>query len=111
MINIGDTFGCKGNKIALKSYHGKYVVAENGGGGSANANRDDTGPWESFSVEELGGNKVSLKSINNKYLVAEDASTGYEVNANRNARGPWEIFTVEKLQGGTIALKPTMDAT
>ena len=67
MINIGDTFGCKGNKIALKSYHGKYIEAENGGGGSANANRDDTGTWESFTVEELGGNKVFLKSFNNKY--------------------------------------------
>jgi len=99
----GNIFGCKEDKISLKSYHRKYVVAERDG--SVNANRDDKGTWEVFTVERLGGNKIALKSWHNKYLVAENATRGYEVNANRNVRGPWEEFTVENKQNNTVALK------
>ena len=96
-------FGCSTNKVALKSYHGKYVVAESNG--AANANRAEKGSWETFIVENLGPNKVSFKSNHGKYLVAEDERGNYDINATRDHRGPFEIFTVEYQAGGTIALK------
>jgi len=34
---------------------GKYVVAENGGGGVVNANRDSASTWETFSLYDLNG--------------------------------------------------------
>ena len=90
-----------GHKIALKSNHGKYVVAEKDG--KANANRKHARSWETFTVEYLGGNKIALKSTHGKYLVAEKKDK--EVNANRPHRKSWETFTVEKQKGGKIALK------
>ena len=98
---MSNAFGC--NKVALKSYFGKYVVAELDG--TANVNRINRDVWEMFSVENLGSNKISLISHHGKYLVAEDGKAGYDINANRDNRGPWEIFKVEKQEGETIALK------
>ena len=92
---------CKWTKIALKSFHGKYVVAEKSG--KANANRNHARSWETFTVEDLGKNKIALKSVHGKYLVAEKSNK--DVNANRSKRGPWEVFQVEKQRDGTIALK------
>ena len=73
----------------MKSYHGKYIVAESNG--AANANRAETGPWEIFTVEEVSAGKIALRSHHGKYLVAESS---YEVNANRDTRDSWEVFEV-----------------
>ena len=102
-LSEGNAFGCRNNKVALKSYFGTYVVAKPDG--TANANRDRRDIWETFTLEDLGSNRVALKSYHGKYLVAEDRNRGYAINANRNDRGPWEIFTVEQQPGGAIALK------
>ena len=77
-------FGCPNDKIALKSYHGKYVVAESDG--AANANRAERDSWEIFTVEEVSFGRIALRSHHGKYLVAEDSRSGYEVNANRDKR-------------------------
>jgi hypothetical protein len=89
--------------VALKSYFGKYVVAELDG--TANVDRIKRDIWEIFTVEDLGSSRISLVSHHGKYLVAEDENAGYDINANRDNRGPWEIFTVEKQANETIALK------
>ena len=93
-------FGCPNDKIALKSYHGKYVVAESDGG--ANANRAERNEWEIFTVEEVSAGKIALRSYHGKYLVAESS---YEVNANRDTRDSWEVFEVLEQSGGTVAFK------
>jgi len=94
-------FGCSNDKVALKSYYGKYVVAESDG--NANANRLLRGESEIFTVEKLGDDYCALKSKYGKYLVAE--SNEQDVNANRSVAGPWETFTVLKQTDGTYAIK------
>lgn len=88
-----------GDTIALRSFHGKYVVAE--GDGRANANRDAIGDWEKWIVVRSGasdsdlflahGDVISLRSFHNRYLVAEADGNA---NANRGAIGEWERFTI-----------------
>ena len=89
-----------GDIISLKSYHGKFVVAESNG--DANANRDAIGGWEQFQLIRSGatasttflavGDRISLRSVaHNRYLVAEGDG---DANVNRTAIGPWEIFEV-----------------
>lgn len=39
--------------IGLVSVHGRYLVAEGGGGGEVFANREALGPWETFTPSEL----------------------------------------------------------
>ena len=38
----------EGDEIALRTYRGQYVVAEEGGGDVVNANRSRVGAWETF---------------------------------------------------------------
>lgn len=94
--NIYVTFG---DTISLRSCHGKYVVAESDG--SANANRDDIGDWEKFTLYRSGdtqnvnffciGDVISLKSCHGKFVVAESDGN---VNANRDQIGGWEKWTI-----------------
>ncbi len=44
-----------GDAIALRASSGQYLVAEGGGGGVVNANRNAIGPWETFILEFVGG--------------------------------------------------------
>ena len=100
-IVVSSTFGC--NKISLKSYFGKYIVAESDG----TVNAIGVNPYirETFTVEEWGSNGISLRAYNGKYLAAEDENQAFDIKANRDVRRSWETFTVEKQTGGTISLK------
>ena len=94
---IKELFGCDGNcKIALKSYNGKYVVAENTG--YANANRGALGPWEIWTVTFIGDNKVQLKGYHGKYLKAEKDND--DINANSPIASTQETFTVAQRGDG-----------
>ena len=54
IVNLGRPGGAiaSGDRIALRSVNGYYVVAEGGGGpGSVvNANRSAIGPWETWTL-------------------------------------------------------------
>ena len=85
-------FGCGANiicKVALKSYHGKYVVAELDG--NANANSHEIGEMETWIVTFIDDDKVTFKSTDQKYLVADPNGNAY---ANSLEAGDWETFTV-----------------
>ena len=43
-----------GDRIARRSTHGYYVVAEGGGGSDVNANRSAIGSWETFTLRATG---------------------------------------------------------
>jgi hypothetical protein len=88
-----------GDKISLKSCHGKYMATGSGGGLDANGDAADS--WEKFKIVRSGntknniyvtfGDTISLKSCDEKYIVAESNGTA---NANRDAIGGWERFTI-----------------
>lgn len=98
-VQIPDNALKFGDKISLKSHHGKYMVAE--ADGNLNANRDENKEWEKFEIIRSGNTKnnifvsygdiISLKSYHNKFVVAE--SNG-KANANRDKIGEWEKFTL-----------------
>lgn len=98
-VDIPDTALKFGDKISLKSYHGKYMVAESDG--RLNANRDTIEDSEKFEIIRSGttknnvfvtfGDIISLKSCNNKYITAESNGT---VNATIVKLDDWEKFTL-----------------
>lgn len=96
-------FGCDSKKVGLKSRHNKYVTAERDG--TANANSDNLGLWQTFTVEDKGENRVSFKSFHGKYLGAQSQTRDYDITAEAPARNVWETFTAEYQTGGTVALK------
>jgi hypothetical protein len=46
---ISGTIG-NGDLVAIQTWNYWWVVAENGGGGTVNANRSSVGPWERFTI-------------------------------------------------------------
>ncbi|WP_432665597.1 stalk domain-containing protein [Wukongibacter baidiensis] len=90
--------------VAIKTYDGKYLCAEGGGGGEVVANRDKIGKWESFKVIDLGDGKFALKTYNGKYLCAENGG-GKEVVADRNEVREWETFELEYIEDDIFAIK------
>jgi hypothetical protein len=92
------------SKVAFKAHNAKYVAAEGGGGRELVANRDEKGPWETFSVEIPNSNEpdvFALKASNGLFVSAEGGG-GRELVANRKERGPWETFRL--VRPGTSGL-------
>jgi len=88
---------------------GKYVVAENGGGGDVHADRDTASTWETFALTDLNGGDlvsgdlVTLGTLNG-FFVSAEAGGGGVVDAIRTAGLDWETFRVVKI-GGTGPLQ------
>jgi len=91
-------------KVAFKTFNGKYLMAENGGGKEVNATANAIGSAETFEIETTGigslkhGALVNIKTSNGQYVVAENGG-GSIVNANRNLPRQWEKFVIERLTG------------
>ena len=80
------------SKVALRSTNGRYVCAEQGGGGEVNVTRTDCGIWETFELLELEQpNMVALRSHDGHYVCAEGGGGG-DVVANRDELLAWETF-------------------
>ena len=75
----GEGWGLKegGERIVLKSCHGKWMCADND---KLVANRTNVGPWEKFTPIPVGGNVVSLKTAHGKFICAESNGSA---NCNR----------------------------
>ncbi|HYR07535.1 MAG TPA: hypothetical protein VEQ60_07195, partial [Longimicrobium sp.] len=88
-------------KAAFKASNQKYVVAENGGGGVVNANRDQALSWETFTIERTrrgdltSGELVNIKAPNGQHYVVAEERGGGAVNANRTAPFNWERFVID----------------
>jgi len=93
-----DILKCK--SISLKSWQGKYMVAEPNG--DANANRIHNLAWEKWLVVAMPGGKIALKGAHGKFLVAESNGAA---NANRLVASTWESFQAIPRGGNKFAFK------
>ncbi len=88
--------------LNLKSANGRFVTAENGGGGAVNANRDRATDWEIFTLLDLNegelntGDKVAIKTIKGNFFSAINGG-GDRLLADKNAPGTWETFIIERI--------------
>ena len=58
-------------KVALRAGNGRFVCAENGGGGFVTADRDKVGGWETFTLIDHGNESVSFQTLNGRYLALD----------------------------------------
>jgi hypothetical protein len=91
-------------RVALKSVNGRYLSAEQGGGGDVHANRTAVGPWELWRIGVQDGDAISLQSDNGHFLSARFDMPDAPVNATRDSIGPWETFTLVVLETDTPAI-------
>jgi hypothetical protein len=82
-----------GGLIALRSATGKFVSAENGGGGDVTADRAVAAGWETFALETEGNGRVHVRAANGMYVTAENGGGGL-VHADRGTAHAWETFTL-----------------
>ncbi|HEX7182028.1 MAG TPA: hypothetical protein VF756_09310 [Thermoanaerobaculia bacterium] len=88
-------------RVTLRSASGRYLTAENGGGGSLwTADRRPT-DWSTFTLQDQdggslrSGDEIRLLSHNGMYLSQADAG-GY-VYANRQEAGEPETFVIRRI--------------
>ena len=94
------TLECIGDKVALRSHHGKYLTAKKDG--SVVATQSKARSWEKWTMENAPGSDgyiITFKSCHGKYLCADDGhflnvGVGNVVRADRDARGEWEQWTL-----------------
>jgi hypothetical protein len=100
--------------ITLRSAHGRYLCAEDGGGnqgaiidgrpaGLMVANRPVANAWEKFGVERVDATHYALRSHDGHYVCAESGG-GHILVANRNYVSQWEIFRIITHADGRVTL-------
>ena len=91
-------------RVRLQASDGRFLAAENGGGGAVRADRDVAGPGDQFLLAgEFGrclesGDAVFLRSPDGSYLRAERGGGG-TLDARGTAAGPWERFLLHRRDG------------
>jgi hypothetical protein len=96
--------------IYLKAeVNGRFVAAENGGGGDLIANRGLILEWESFVLTDLTGQSpqrlcsndlIAMRAANGQYVCAElGMPPEIPLAANRPGIGGWEQFRLVSLEG------------
>lgn len=91
-----------GDSIHLQTHHGRYVMAQAGGGGPVTGEATLPNIWETFTIEKLAGgdeivhgDRVTLRANNGRnYLMARDGG-GADVTAESSHRSVWETFSIE----------------
>lgn len=84
------------NRIALRAKNGKYVSAENGGGGKLFATSTPIGRNETFLLSDLGSGSVALAASNGQYVSSDVNAGGVPLVANRGVRIGLETFGLVK---------------
>jgi hypothetical protein len=104
--------------VALGTYDGNYVSADNCGGDSVNGNATSAGSCTTFTLIDLNGgslmdgDQVRLQAPNGDYVVAESGGCGdrsfpvssCRVNANRTSPAAWETFTIHTVNCSGCAI-------
>jgi hypothetical protein len=97
-----------GLTVNLQASNGQYLCAENGGGSTIVANRDQAFAWEEITLwATAGGTIQSGEEIvlgtrdYRKFLCADQAHQDPgRIVADRSAVGPWERFKLVKVSPG-----------
>ncbi|MCX6258492.1 MAG: DUF569 domain-containing protein [Bacteroidia bacterium] len=92
-----------GKTIQLKSYHEKFVTADQDKGNQLFADRNNAGTLETFTMIDQGDGKIALKGSNGKY-VSVDPKTGL-LYARSIIVQDWEKFTLVKISEEWVAFK------
>lgn len=102
--SLGDTVS-NGSKIALKAVNGKYVTAGNSWESGLIPMKDTIGPWETFTIKDLGNGKKALKCEANHQFVCVRNSEKNIMFADSDTVNKACSFEIVDLGNGNIALK------
>ncbi len=97
-----------GMQVAIQSWNGNYVCAENSGGGTVDATRTAVGPWETFTIEVLG--PAPIRAHQGPDIINNDADQHMESYATFSDSGvlslethTWTTKPLNGFHGGAVA--------
>lgn len=90
------------NMVTIKTFNGKYLCAENGGGDELKADRDNAREWETFDIIDLGKGYIALKGYNGDYISVSNDKNGVFVNGKEI--GKRQSFKLVSLGNNKVAL-------
>lgn len=90
------------NMVAIKTFNGMYLCAENGGGDELKADRDNAREWETFEIIDLGKEYIALKGYNGDYVSVSNDKNGVFVNGKEI--GKRQSFKLVSLGSNKVAL-------
>ena len=96
-------------RVNLKTSDGShYLVAENGGGSTVRADRQNAIDWATFVLSALNGgppldgDPVSLATSDGEHYLDADEGGGKALRAETTAVGEWETFRIASGTGGAL---------
>jgi hypothetical protein len=102
-------------RINLKTIDGHYLVADNGGGSSVHADRQNPIDWAAFELTAIAGGppldreRVALRTSDGEHYLEADNGGGGALLAATTAAGGWETFVVSSGTGGPIREGDTIE--
>jgi len=95
-------------RVNLKTIDGHFLVADNGGGSSVHADRQNPIDWAAFELTAivggppLDGERVALRTSDGEHYLEADNGGGGALAAATAAVGGWETFVIASGTGGPI---------
>jgi subtilisin family serine protease len=92
--------------VNLQASNGQYVVAENGGGGIINANRNVAAAWETFTLVDRNGGLLQHGDSVHLYtfywwLLQAPGGGGGSLVGSGTMPHAWETFVLQKVSGSS----------
>ncbi|EPS64504.1 hypothetical protein M569_10276, partial [Genlisea aurea] len=93
-----------GTEIQLQSLpQGKYVSAENGGGGTVSVDKDSPSSWETFRLWRVSESEFQFRTSGGWFLTC--GGDGSTATAAATSPSSYETFYVERNNDGRVHLK------
>jgi hypothetical protein len=93
LVDFGDIDGSGHRTVSLRASSGRWVVAEDGGGGDVLADRENRSTWETFYAIDRPDGITAFETWDGSYLRAWYGG-GSRLDAKAEQIGPWEEFRV-----------------
>ena len=107
-----------GDRIRLRTFHGRYLMARNNGGGDLTGEATKGREWETFIIEKVSGggpieqgDRVTLRANNNTNFVMAVDGGGRDVTVSSSQRAAWETLTVEFENARLVRLRTFRGST
>lgn len=98
-----------GSTFALKSAHGTYLCANQGGENAAARLANRIQAWEKWTFVHIHDNVYGLRSVHGTYLRAhkggENSKVDMQIDKHNWDKMAWEQWTVVSAQNGKFALR------
>ena len=101
-----------GDRIHLRTHHGRYLMARNGGGADLTGEAQRARSWETFTIEKTSGSgeiahgdQITLRAVDGIHFVMATNAGGGSITVESRNQSVWETFTLELRNAQLVQLR------